>query len=76
MGKYSTFRFKKKWKAVNKISLVNENEDLLSNYKVVADEINSFLKNAAKNLGIDENTCIPDNSNDITDPVNNALDKF
>ena len=47
-----------------------------SNDKTVADEINSFLNNATKNLGINENTYIVDNSNDITDPVNKAIDKF
>ena len=44
--------FSEKRKTVNKITLVNENEDILSNDKVVADEINSFFKNATKNLGI------------------------
>ena len=68
--------FSEKRKTVNKITLVNENEDILSNDKVVADEINSFFKNATKNLGITENTYIVDNSNDITDPVNKAIDKF
>ena len=48
----------------------------MSNDKVVADEINSFFKNATKNLGITENTYTVDNSNDITDPVNKAIDKF
>ena len=68
--------FLEKRKIVNKISLVNENEDILSNDKLVADEINSFFKNATKNLRITENTYIADNSNDITDPVNKAIDKF
>ena len=68
--------FSEKRKTVNKITLVNENEDILSNDKVVADEINSFFKNATKNLGITENTYIVDNSNDITDPVNKTIDKF
>ena len=68
--------FSEKRKTVNKITLVNENEDILSNDKVVADEINSFFKNATKNLGITENTYIADNSNDFTDPVNKAIDKF
>ena len=68
--------FSEKRKIVNKITLVNENENILSNDKVVADEINSFFKNATKNLGITENTYIVDNSNGITDPVNKAIDKF
>ena len=68
--------FSEKRKNVNKITLVNENEDTLSINKVVADEINSFFNNATKNLGITENTYIADNSNDITDPVNQATDKF
>ena len=40
--------FSEKWKTVNKITLVNENEDVLSNGKVVADEIYSCFKNATK----------------------------
>ena len=68
--------FSEKRKTVNKITLVNENEDILSNDKVVADEINSFFTNATKNLGITENTYIVDISNDITDPVNKAIYKF
>ena len=36
--------FSEKRKTVNKITLVNENEDILSNDKVAADEINSFFK--------------------------------
>ena len=35
--------FSEKRKTVNKITLINENEDILSNDKVVADEINSFF---------------------------------
>ena len=35
--------FSEKRKTVNKIRLVNENEDILSNDNVVADEINSFF---------------------------------
>ena len=69
--------FSEKRKSVNKITLVNENEDILPNGKEVADEINSLFKNATKDLGITENnTYIVDNSNDITDPVNKAIDKF
>ena len=34
------------------------------------------FKKATKNLGITENTYIVDNSNEITDPVNKAIDKF
>ena len=68
--------FSEKRKTVNKITLVNENEDILSNGKVVADEINSFFKNATKNLGITENTYIVNNNNDIADPFNKVIDKF
>ena len=68
--------FSEKRKSVNKITLVNENEDILSNDKGAADEIYSFFKNATENLGITENTYIVDNSNDISDPVNKTIDKF
>ena len=68
--------FSEKRETVNKITLANENEDILPNDKVVADEINSFFKNATKNLGITENTYIVDNSNNITDLVNKTINKF
>ena len=48
----------------------------MANEKVIADEINNFLKNATKNLVINKNTYIVDNSNDITDPVDKAIDNF
>ena len=68
--------FSEKRKTVNKITHVNENEDILSNDKVAADEINTFSKNATKDLGITKNIYTVDNSNSITDPVNKAIDKF
>ena len=68
--------FSEKRKLVKKITLVNENEDIMSNDKVVADETNNFFKNAIKDLGITENAYIVHNSNHITDPVNKAIDKF
>ena len=42
--------FSEKRKTVNKITLANGNEDILSNNKVVADKINSFLKMQQKIL--------------------------
>ena len=36
----------------------------------------AVLKMQQRNLGITENTYIADNINDITDPVNKAIDKF
>ena len=42
--------FSEKRKTVNKITLANGNEDILSNDKVVADKINSFLKMQQKIL--------------------------
>ena len=76
-GKIFNPFFSEKRKTVNKIAPVSENEDILCNDNVVADEINSFFKkNPTKNLGINENTYIVDNCNNITDPVNKAIDKF
>ena len=40
--------FSEKRKTVNKITLINENEVILSNDKVVVDEKNSFFKNHSK----------------------------
>ena len=68
--------FAEKRRTVNQITFVNENEDILCKDKVVAGKINSVFKNGTKSLGINENTDIADNSNDITDLVNEAISKF
>ena len=54
-------------KTDNKLALVNKNEDILSNGKVVADEINRFLKMQGKKIEINENIYFVNSSNGITD---------
>ena len=54
-------------KTDHKIALVNKNEDILSNGKVVADEINRFLKMQGKKIEINENIYFVNSSNGITD---------
>ena len=54
-------------KTDNKIAIVNKNEDILSNGKVVADEINRFLKMQGKKIEINENIYFVNSSNGITD---------
>ena len=68
--------FSEKRKTVNKITLVNKNEGILFNDKVVSDGIKRLFKNATRNLEINENPYIVDNSNGITDQVNKPFDKF
>ena len=65
LEKYSTYLFRKE---VKKITLVNKNEDILSNGKVVANKINVFFKKC--------NKYIVDDSNNIKDPIDRAVDKF
>lgn len=43
LEKYSIFLFRKSEKIVNKITLVNENKDILSNDKIAADKINTKM---------------------------------
>ena len=56
--------------------LVKDNE-LLQDDQKIADELNTFFKNAVSNLNINENTYIINhNSGNLSDPVDKAICKY
>ena len=58
------------------IQLVKDNE-LLQDDQKIADELNTFFKNAVSNLNINENTYIINhNSGNLSDPVDKAIVLF
>ena len=58
------------------IQLVKDNE-LLQDDQKIADELNTFFKNAVSNLNINENTYIINyNSGNLSDPVDKAICKY
>ena len=75
------------WKTVNpffsnkgdrgsNIQLVKDNE-LLQDDQKIADELNTFFKNAVSNLNINENTYIINhNSGNLSDPVDKTFCKY
>ena len=75
------------WKTVNpffsnkgdrgsNIQLVKDSE-LLQDDQKIADELNTFFKNAVSNLNINENTYIINhNSGNLSDPVDKTICKY
>ena len=60
----------------SKIELVEDNE-LLQDDQKIADELNTFFKNAIPNLNVNENTYIINhNSGNLSDPVDKAIVLF
>ena len=58
------------------IQLVKDNE-LLQDDQKIADELNTFFKNAVSNLNINENTYIINhNSGNLSDPVDKTIRKY
>ena len=58
------------------IQLVKDNE-LLQDDQKIADELNTFFKNAVSNLNINENTYIINHdSRNLSDPVDKAICKY
>ena len=65
------------FKIRNKIALVDENENIISEEHLVSEELNNFFKNATKSLQINENPYIIDKPGDITNVImNNAINKY
>ena len=64
---------------MNKRVLVDDNEIIMSEEHLVSEELNNFVKKAAKNLQINQdvmNPFITDEQTDITDRVMKALNKY
>ena len=64
---------------MNKRVLVDDNEIIMSEEDLVSEELNNFVKKAAKNLQINQDVMSPfitDEQTDITDRVMKALNKY
>ena len=68
--------FSENRKIKNKITLVDENENTISEEHLVSEELNKFFKNATKSLQINENPYTIDEQSDITDPIIKAINKY
>ena len=67
--------FSENRKIRNKLALVDENENIISEEHLVSEELNNVFKNATKNLQINKNLCIIDEQSGITDPIIKAINK-
>ena len=67
--------FSEKTQANSKINLVKDNK-IITKDQEVADTLNSFLKNAVPNLGINEDTGFTQTTEGIIDPIDAAIHKF
>ena len=74
----STFSrfFSEKKKNSNKITLVDNNDTIVSDDQSISEELNTFFKNATKSLNIQQNSYITDQSNEIEDQVKKAIFKY
>ena len=68
--------FSENRKIRDKIALVDKNENIISEEHLVSEELNNLLKNATKNLQINENQYIIDEQSDITDPIIKTINKY
>ena len=64
-----------KRKRANKVTLVGKKDKIISEDSLVSEETNFFFQNAAKNLNINENSYIKDETNECTDTVEKAIYK-
>ena len=65
-----------KRKIGNKVTLVGKEEKIISEDCLVSEEIIFFFQNATKNLNINENLYIKDETNEYTDTVEKAIYKY
>ena len=68
--------FSEKRKIANKVTLVGKEDKIISQDSLVSEEINFFFQNATKNLDINENSYIKDETNEYTDTVEKAIYKY
>ena len=61
---------------INKITLEDSEENIISDDTLVSEELNFFFKNATKTLNINENWDIVYSSYYITDPVDKAVNIY
>ena len=67
--------FSENRKTRNKLALVDENENIISEEHLVSEELNNVFKNATKNLQINKNPCIIDEQSGTKDPIIKAINK-
>ena len=65
-----------KWKIANKVTLVGKEDKIISEDSLVSEELNFFFQNATKNLDINKNSYIKDETNEYTDTVEKAIYKY
>ena len=64
--------FSEKGKITNKITLVDEDETVISDGQLISEELNQFFKNVTKALHIQENSYLIDKT-ELSDPVNKII---
>ena len=71
----STFScfFSEKRKISNEITLVDDNDVIVSDDQSISEELNTCYKNATKSLNIRQNSYLTDESNEIEDQVKKAI---
>ena len=68
--------FFEKRKILNKITLVDGNDTIVSDDQSISEELNTFFKAATKSLNIRQNSYLTDESNEIEDQVKKAIFKY
>ena len=74
-GNYSTFFLLKNKKITNKITLINENETVISKNQLISKELKQFFKNITKALNIRKKLYLIDES-ELPDAVNKSISKY
>ena len=65
--------FSEKRKMANKVMLVGQEDKIISEDSLFSEEINFFFQKAMKNLDVNENSCIKDETNEYTDAVEKVI---
>ena len=52
---------------------MGDNENIISDDKLVSEELNNFFQNATKTLNIIDNSYLTNNTNEVLDPVDKAV---
>ena len=68
--------FSESRKFTNKITLAGDNENIISDDKLVLEELNNFFQNSTKDLNINKNLYLTNNANEVLDPVDKAVFKY
>ena len=68
--------FNEKRNVSNNITLVDDNGTIVAGDQSISKELNTFFKNATKNLNTRQNSYITDKSNEIKDQVKKVFFKY